>query len=33
MYMKSSSTSKEGREEILQFISDVNQRYQEERQG
>ncbi|MBC3541280.1 ribosome biogenesis GTP-binding protein YihA/YsxC [Rufibacter sediminis] len=33
MYMKSSSSTKEGREEILQFISDVNQRYHEERQG
>ncbi|WP_210463758.1 MULTISPECIES: ribosome biogenesis GTP-binding protein YihA/YsxC [Rufibacter] len=33
MYMKSSSTTKEGREEILQFISDVNQRYQEERKA
>ncbi|WP_181305732.1 ribosome biogenesis GTP-binding protein YihA/YsxC [Rufibacter sp. XAAS-G3-1] len=32
-YMKSSSTSKEGRDEILQFISDVNQRYQEERRA
>ncbi|GGK65704.1 ribosome biogenesis GTP-binding protein YihA/YsxC [Rufibacter glacialis] len=30
MYMKSSSTSKEGREEILNFIASVNQRYQEE---
>ncbi|KAA3439366.1 ribosome biogenesis GTP-binding protein YihA/YsxC [Rufibacter hautae] len=33
MYMKSSSSTKEGREEILQFISDVNQRYQEERKA
>jgi GTP-binding protein len=33
MYMKSSSSSKEGREEILQFISDVNQRYMEDRKG
>lgn len=31
MYMTSSSTTKEGREEILQFISDVNRRYNEER--
>ncbi|WP_207435628.1 ribosome biogenesis GTP-binding protein YihA/YsxC [Sabulibacter ruber] len=33
MYMKSSSSTKEGREEILQFISDVNKRYHEERQA
>ncbi|RNI29572.1 YihA family ribosome biogenesis GTP-binding protein [Rufibacter immobilis] len=33
MYMKSSSATKEGRDEILQFISDVNQRYEEERKA
>jgi len=31
MYLKSSSSSKEGRDEILQFISYVNQQYQEMR--
>ncbi|MGV3539666.1 MAG: ribosome biogenesis GTP-binding protein YihA/YsxC [Rufibacter sp.] len=33
MHMKSSSSTKQGREDILQFISDVNQRYLEERQA
>ncbi|WP_205502776.1 ribosome biogenesis GTP-binding protein YihA/YsxC [Rufibacter psychrotolerans] len=33
MYMKSSSSTKAGREEILQFISEVNQRYHEARQA
>lgn len=31
MYMVSSSTTKEGRDQILAFISDVNRRYREER--
>lgn len=33
VYMKSSSASRQGREEILQFITEVNQRYHEMRQS